>query len=275
MDALSRRLLGRRRPRRRHPARGRRLAGRTAACPPAGRDAPPGSFSVERAWPVLERIAGEPTPVGSAAGDAVRDHLVAELTRLGLRPEVQTGASAHPFGGDVVAGVTENVIAVVPGADSTGRVVLAAHYDSTPTTPGASDDKASVAAILEIARALRAGPPLRNDLVLLLSDGEEPGLIGAEAFLRHPMARDGGVVVNLEGPGNAAPSSVYNVTPRRRRPGGGRSRGPCRTRWASPRWWGAYRGDRLPLRPDRAGGERVDRDRPGARRRARLLPPSP
>ncbi|GAA4511040.1 M28 family peptidase [Nonomuraea ferruginea] len=180
---------------------------------PAGRDAPPGSFSVERAWPVLERIAGEPTPVGSAAGDAVRDHLVAELTRLGLRPEVQTGAGAHPFGGDVVAGVTENVIAVVPGADSTGRVVLAAHYDSTPTTPGASDDKASVAAILEIARALRAGPPLRNDLVLLLSDGEEPGLIGAEAFLRHPMARDGGVVVNLEGPGNAAPSSVYNVTP--------------------------------------------------------------
>ncbi|MFC5820774.1 M28 family peptidase [Nonomuraea harbinensis] len=180
---------------------------------PAGRDAPPGSFSVERAWPVLERIAGEPTPVGSAAGDAVRDHLVAELTRLGLRPEVQTGAGAHPFGGDMVAGVTENVIAVVPGADSTGRVVLAAHYDSTPTTPGASDDKASVAAILEIARALRAGPPLRNDLVLLLSDGEEPGLIGAEAFLRHPMARDGGVVVNLEGPGNAAPSSVYNVTP--------------------------------------------------------------
>ncbi|MFG1942238.1 M28 family peptidase [Nonomuraea sp. NPDC048826] len=181
---------------------------------PAGRDAPPGSFSAERAWPVLERLAGEPTPIGSAAGDAARGHLVAELTRLGLRPEEQTATGAHAFGGgDVVAGVAENVIAVIPGRDSTGRVVLAAHYDSTPTTPGASDDKASVATILEIARALRTGPPLRNDVVILLSDGEEPGLIGAEAFARHPLARDGGVVVNLEGPGNAAPSAVYNVTP--------------------------------------------------------------
>lgn len=181
---------------------------------PAGRDAPPGSFSAARAWPVLERIATEPTPIGSAAGDEVRDHLVAELRALGLRPEVSTGTGAHAFGpGDVVAGIAENVIATVPGRDSTGTVVLAAHYDSTPTTPGAGDDKASVAAVLEIARALLAGPQLRNDLVILLSDGEEPGLIGAEAFTRHPAARGGGVVVNLEGPGNDAPSAVYNVTP--------------------------------------------------------------
>ncbi|MDA0635049.1 M28 family peptidase [Nonomuraea sp. MCN248] len=181
---------------------------------PAGRDAPPGSFSADRAWPTLERIADRPTPIGSAAGDAVRDHLVAELTRLGLRPEVRTGAGTYGFGGgDVVAGIAENVIAVIPGRDSTGRVVLAAHYDSTPTTPGAGDDKASVAAILEITRALLTGPPLRNDLVILLSDGEEPGLIGAAAFARHPLARDGGVMINMEGAGNAAPSSVYNVTP--------------------------------------------------------------
>ncbi|MGI5269466.1 M28 family peptidase [Nonomuraea sp. CA-218870] len=181
---------------------------------PAGRDAPPGSFSADRAWPTLERIADRPTPIGSAAGDAVRDHLVAELTRLGLRPEVRTEAGTYGFGGgDVVAGIAENVIAVIPGRDPTGRVVLAAHYDSTPTTPGASDDKASVAAVLEITRALLTGPRLRNDLVILLSDGEEPGLIGAAAFARHPLARDGGVMINMEGPGNAAPSSVYNVTP--------------------------------------------------------------
>ncbi|NUP04209.1 MAG: M20/M25/M40 family metallo-hydrolase, partial [Nonomuraea sp.] len=181
---------------------------------PAGPDAPATSFSAARAWPHLERIAsGGPTPIGSPGGRAVRDYLVAELRELGLKPEVQRAIGAHAFGHQIVSGLAENVVAVVPGRASTGRVLLAAHYDSTPTTPGTSDDKASVAAILEIARALKAGPPPRNDVVLLLSDGEEPGLIGAEAFSGHPLARDGGVMINLEGPGNAAPSSVYNVTP--------------------------------------------------------------
>ncbi|WP_327092957.1 M20/M25/M40 family metallo-hydrolase [Nonomuraea sp. NBC_01738] len=181
----------------------------------AGADAPAAAFSATRAWPDLRKIAGGgPTPTGSRGAREVRAHLVTRLTELGLTPQFGKGAGAHSFGGDIIAGVAENVIATIPGTDPTGRVVLAAHYDSTPTTPGTSDDKASVAAILEIVRALTSGGErLRNDLVILLSDGEEPGLIGAEAFSRHPLGRDGGVMINLEGPGNAAPSAVYNITP--------------------------------------------------------------
>ncbi|GII95424.1 M28 family peptidase [Sinosporangium siamense] len=180
---------------------------------PAGPDAPATTFSATRAWPHLAHIAREPTPIGSPGGDAVRNYLVDRLIALGLRPEVQTGVGARTFGADVTAGLAKNVVAVIPGHASTGRVVVAAHYDSTPTTPGTSDDKASVAAVLEIARALTAGGQLRNDVVLLLSDGEEPGLIGAEAFARHPLAQGGSVMINLEGPGNASPSSMYNLTP--------------------------------------------------------------
>ncbi|MFI6290651.1 M20/M25/M40 family metallo-hydrolase [Nonomuraea sp. NPDC050790] len=183
---------------------------------PAGPGAPAGEFSAARAWPHLEKIAtGPPTPIGSPGGDRVRDYLLAQLTALGLKPEVQTGVGARTFGSEITSGLAENVVATIPGRDPTGRVVLAAHYDSTTTTPGTSDDKASVAAILEIVRALKsAGGQPRNDLVILLSDGEEPGLIGAESFAaHHPLAKDGGVVVNLEGPGNGAPSAVYNVTP--------------------------------------------------------------
>ncbi|MFE0155897.1 M20/M25/M40 family metallo-hydrolase [Nonomuraea sp. NPDC059007] len=182
----------------------------------AGTGAPAGEFSAARAWPHLEKIAtGGPTPIGSPGGDRIRDYLLAQLTALGLKPEVQTGVGARSFGSEITSGLAENVVAVIPGSASTGRVVLAAHYDSTTTTPGTSDDKASVAAILEIVRALTSsGQQPRNDLVILLSDGEEPGLIGAEAFAaHHPLAKDGGVVVNLEGPGNSAPSAVYNVTP--------------------------------------------------------------
>ncbi|WP_157252234.1 M20/M25/M40 family metallo-hydrolase [Nonomuraea typhae] len=183
---------------------------------PLGEDAPAAQFSATRAWPHLEKIAGGgPTPVGSPGGDRIRDYLVGRLAALGLEPEVQTGVGARSFGSAIVSGLTENVVARIPGAAATGQVVLAAHYDSTTTTPGTSDDKASVAAILEIVRALQTGGERpRNDLVILLSDGEEPGLIGAESFAaHHPLARSGGVVINLEGPGNGAPSAVYNVTP--------------------------------------------------------------
>ncbi|PSK95914.1 peptidase M28-like protein [Murinocardiopsis flavida] len=184
--------------------------------PPAARpaDAPEREFSADRAWPHLERIAGGgPTPIGSPGNAEVRDYLVGELRGLGLDAEVQTGIGARAFGSGITAGIADNITATIPGTDSTGTVLLAAHYDSTSTTPGASDDKASVAAILEIARAITGGPAPRNDIVLLLTDGEEPGLIGAEAFAaHHPDAEGGGFMVNLEGPGNAGASHVYNTS---------------------------------------------------------------
>ena len=124
---------------------------RLVESPPAPRPAtaPATEFSADRAWTHLERIAAGPTPVGSAAGDDVRDHLVAELTRLGLPPEVQRGTGGVAFNTNVTAGRAENVIATIPGTAPTGRLLLAAHYDSTFSGPGAADDKVSVAAILE------------------------------------------------------------------------------------------------------------------------------
>lgn len=152
---------------------------------PAPASAPKTQFSATRAWGHLEQIAGgEPTPIGSAGGEEVRDYLVGELTALGLDVEVQDGVGVRTFDADTVAGRVENVVATIPGEDPTGRVFLAAHYDTTFGAPGAADDKASVAAILETARALRSSEELRNDVVLLLTDGEEPGLLGAESFVK-------------------------------------------------------------------------------------------
>src|SRR5690606_2527038 len=111
---------------------------------PEPASAPPRTFSAERAMRHLERIAGdEATPVGSAGGDAIRDYLVEQLAALGLDVEVQAGVGAHAFD-TITAGRAENVIALIPGHDPTGRIVLAAHYDSPTTSPGTSDDKMSV-----------------------------------------------------------------------------------------------------------------------------------
>ncbi|WP_232665300.1 M20/M25/M40 family metallo-hydrolase [Pseudonocardia sp. TRM90224] len=183
--------------------------------PPAPTTAPATEFSAERAWPVLERIAGPaPSPVGSAEGDAIRDFLVAELSSLGLRTEVQRGTGISERGGSSMSvAPVENVVATLPGTAPTGRLIVAAHYDSTFSGPGTSDDKSSVAAAVETARALAAGPRPRNDIVLLLTDAEEPEMLGASAYVRqHPDGSRPTVVLNWDGPGNAGASAMYQTT---------------------------------------------------------------
>ncbi|MET0135755.1 MAG: M28 family peptidase, partial [Kibdelosporangium sp.] len=91
---------------------------------------------------------------------------------------------------------------------------LAAHYDSAAVGPGASDDGAAVAAMVEVARIVGARGGLRNDLVLLVTDGEEDGLLGADAFVReHPLAHKGGVVLNWEARGVGGPSLMFETSP--------------------------------------------------------------
>lgn len=171
-------------------------------------------FSAERAVEQLHIIAPDhPTPIGSPASDDVRDHLVAELRGLGLRVEVQEGVGAFGFGGNTSMGRVENVVATLPGTDPTGRVLLSAHYDTTFGSPGAADDKAAVAALLETARAFTAGERPRNDVVVVLTDGEEPGMLGASAFAATTPGTATDVVLNWEATGNAGPSALFETTP--------------------------------------------------------------
>jgi hypothetical protein len=62
-------------------------------------------------------------------------------------------------------------------------------------------------------RALKAGPPLKNDVICLLTDGEEVGLMGARAFVgEHPWARDVALVLNFEARGNGGPSLMFETS---------------------------------------------------------------
>ncbi|WP_182346914.1 M20/M25/M40 family metallo-hydrolase [Tomitella gaofuii] len=181
---------------------------------PAGVDAPPGSFSADRAMEQVEQSARVPHPTGSVANDEVRAHLIDRLTGLGLQPRVNSALGVVVRGPDRVnAAAVDNVVAVLPGTDPTGRIFLAAHYDSAQFSPGAGDDSAGTAAILEIARALQDAPPLRNDIVLLFTDAEESGTIGSEGFLASsPLAADGGVVLNFEARGASGPVVMFETS---------------------------------------------------------------
>jgi hypothetical protein len=163
--------------------------------------------------PHLRLIAREPRPVGSPANARVRDYLLAELTALGLRPEVQRATIFRSDDG-VIAPI-ENVLVRLPGTASTRAVLIVGHYDSVVGAPGVGDNGIAVAAMLETLRALQAGPPLRNDTIFLFDDGEEPGMLGARAFVeQHPWAQDVGVVFDFDADTPTGPTVLLWTSPR-------------------------------------------------------------
>src|ERR687890_538998 len=167
-------------------------------------------FSAERAFSHVEQIAERPHPVGSPANAEVRDYLIGQLEDLGLQPTIQEATSARTKEGTASIARVENIHARIEGRNPTGHVVLVAHYDSVPRGPGAADDGAGVAAILEIARAITSGSAPRNDIDILLTDAEEPWLLGAQAFVRdsHLDPRRS-VVLNLEARCTSGPAMMF------------------------------------------------------------------
>lgn len=181
----------------------------------AGPDAPASSYSSERAMRQVAAISRRPHAIGSPEHAAVREHIIGELTALGLKPEVQEDVVLNPVrGGTLRAATVRNVVARLAGTGGGGKaLLLAGHYDTVPNAPGASDDSAAVATMLETARALKAGDPLRNDVIFLFTDAEEIGLLGAKAFADdHPWARDVALVLNFEARGASGPVIMFETS---------------------------------------------------------------
>lgn len=170
-------------------------------------------FSAIRALEVLNRLVGNgvPHPVGSAADETVRGMIIGELTALGYDPQVQTAFECDEYGD---CGTANNVLVRVPGAESGPAVLLAAHYDSVSAGPGAFDDGAGAAALLEIARVLKSLPVPRHPIILLIDEGEEAGLLGAHAFVnQHPWAKEVRAAVNIDARGTSGSSLMFETGP--------------------------------------------------------------
>ena len=175
--------------------------------------APAREFSAQRALLQVAEIAKAPHPVGSAEHDRVRDYLLAQLRTMGLEVQLQAGTGRLYENGIQTLGHVENVVARLRGSDPAGKaLLLSAHYDSVYLGPGAADNGASVGAVLETLRALRAGPPLRNDIIVLFTDGEEVGLLGAELFTHHPWVADVGMVLNFDFRGSGGPMWMFETS---------------------------------------------------------------
>lgn len=103
-----------------------------------------------------------------------------------------------------------NVVGILPGHDPVLRdsaVLIDAHYDhlgigapvhGDSIYNGADDDASGTVAVLEIARAMREGPPPKRTIVFLATVGEEVGLLGTRWFVSHPVIPLQRIEANLE-----------------------------------------------------------------------------
>jgi peptidase M28-like protein len=174
---------------------------------PEREDAPADRFSAGRALGVLERLLGNeaPHPVGSIADERVRTRIVDELEALGIDAELDTEYVCR----GVACAPVVNVMARIPGNSVGSAVLLLAHYDSVHAGPGAGDDMHGIAVLLEVARALVHERP-EHDVVLLFDEGEEEGLLGAEAFVRDAeRVAEISVAINVEARGTHGRTSLF------------------------------------------------------------------
>jgi hypothetical protein len=182
---------------------------------PALEPARPGGFDQARAAARLARVLGDerPHPVDSSADDAVRERLIAELGSMGLSPRISDhwACNGDPRSRGLSCARVRNVVATI-GPAGGRHLLLASHYDSTATGPGAADDGIGVASMLEIAFILK-DRPLARPVTFLFDEGEEAALLGAEAFLEHdPLAAQVDSAINLEARGVTGPAIMFETS---------------------------------------------------------------
>lgn len=172
------------------------------------------AFSTDRALEHVKQIAQKPHGVGVHAHQEVRKYIVSELEKIGLQTSIQKGYTAGDWGN---LSKVSNILARIKGSESEKALLLLSHYDSSPHSSfGASDAGSGVATILEGVRAFLANNPNpKNDIIILISDAEELGLLGADLFVKeHPWKKDVGLVLNFEARGSGGPSYMLVETNR-------------------------------------------------------------
>lgn len=149
-------------------------------------------------------------PAGSDANRRARAYLIDQLRTAGLQVRVQETDARRPDLG--LAGRVANIVATRQG-QLDDAIAIVAHYDSVPDGPGAGDDAFGSAIAVEAARVLGAAP-MRHSLMVLLTDSEESGLLGAAAAMADPTIRDRiAAYLNVEAIGTSGTPFLFETGP--------------------------------------------------------------
>ncbi len=173
-------------------------------------------FSSAKALEHVKKLSSSPRIGGTSSWRQARSYLAKELQSLGFSVQTQNTliTDGHHLRAQKVHNLLARLPANTPATDSGDALLLMAHYDSVPRSPGAGDDASGLAAVLESLRAWLAENPIRrHDVMVLFSDAEENGLLGARAFVeQHPWFKSVRLVINLDNRGSGGPAYLLLET---------------------------------------------------------------
>ncbi len=113
----------------------------------------------------------------------VREYIRQQFQQYGI---VET----HSF--EIRGRTHENLVLNLPGGDRTSKpkppILIGAHYDAVPGSPGADDNATGISVLLEIARIFTT-ETTRYPLRLIAFDMEEYGLCGSTAYATELAAK--------------------------------------------------------------------------------------
>ncbi|KAG0668557.1 helicase [Maudiozyma exigua] len=181
---------------------------------------------LDRAWLDLQNITARPHPYTSHDNDRVHDYLLNrvqhivgnssfceisddyEARRSILFPQqdvFNVSSDKH----SVIYFESSNILVKIEGKDTKNKeaLLLSAHYDSVPSSSGATDDGKSVVSILALLQHYSNNQPERT-IVLNLNNNEEFGLLGAQAYLDRPWFKITKYFINLEGTGTGEGNAI-------------------------------------------------------------------
>lgn len=181
-------------------------------------------FSTEVAKEHIKEISMEVHSIQQPeALGRVREYIVNELKELGLEPEVFTYEDVESSKGGIYD--INNIYAKIDGknGEDGSYIMLASHYDSSPKkrsgedgeSKGAADAGYGVSTILEIVRIIKeSGQELENGVKILITDGEEMGLMGAKEEMNNNFGlyKNVNFVVNLEARGIKGPALMFETS---------------------------------------------------------------
>ena len=175
------------------------------------REAP--RFSLQNARAHVSMLADTigSRPIGTPQNARARDYVVDQLRLFGYDVRVQeVDARRQDFGR------TARVANIIATRQGTVRdaIALVSHYDSSPDAPGAADDGLGVAVSLEAARVLAARADRRHTLMILVTDAEESGLMGAAGLLTDRDVMDRlRAYINIEAIGSSGTGLLFETGP--------------------------------------------------------------
>lgn len=109
----------------------------------------------------------------------------------------------------------QNIVVKLYGQNDNNSLLLNAHFDSVPTSPGGSDDGINCAVMLEILRKYsKHGTRLVHNVIFLFNGAEESGLQASHGFItKHKWAKESKVIINLEAAGSGGKIVMFQTGP--------------------------------------------------------------